>query len=146
MDSLQLLTLYLILRSTHIFSVGKAKINLQTTPKLTVVMPINCLLRSIQLPSPQNDAITSYTCACFPATSLYVFSRAPQYDRFLLPGLSNISLQFVLAFFNHSIKIAQFFLLGGISFPFQAILTDDAFCHQCKRMASYPMTKLSYTF
>ena len=42
MDSLQLLTLYLTL--TPIFSVRKAKINLHTTPKLTVVMPISCLL------------------------------------------------------------------------------------------------------
>ena len=36
------LTLYLTL--TPIFSVKKAKINLHTTPKLTVVMPISCLL------------------------------------------------------------------------------------------------------
>ena len=42
MDSLQQLTLYLTL--TPIFSVRKAKINLHTTPKLTVVMPISCLL------------------------------------------------------------------------------------------------------
>ena len=42
MDSLQLLTLYLTL--TPIFSGRKAKINLHTTPKLTVVMPISCLL------------------------------------------------------------------------------------------------------
>ena len=42
MDSLQLPTLYLTL--TPIFSGRKAKINLQTTPKLTVVMPISCLL------------------------------------------------------------------------------------------------------
>ena len=42
-------------------------------------------------------------------------------------------LQFVFAFFNHSIKIAQFIFAGGhISFPFQTILTDDAFRHQCK--------------
>ena len=59
MDSLQLLTLYIIL--THIFPGGKAKINLHTTLKLTVVMPINRLLRSIQFPSPQNDAIISHT-------------------------------------------------------------------------------------
>ena len=38
MDSLQLLTLYLTL--THILSGRKAKINLHTTPKLTVAMPI----------------------------------------------------------------------------------------------------------
>ena len=89
MDSLQLLTLYLTL--THIFSGGNAKVNLHTTPKLTVVMPINCLLRSIKFPSPinclfpspQNDAITSCTCASFPATSLYVFSRVPQLNCFL---------------------------------------------------------------
>ena len=49
-------------------------------------------------------------------------------------------LQFVFAFFNHSIKIAQFLFAGVISFPFQAILTDDAFRHQCKWMTSYPMT------
>ena len=42
MDSLQLLILYLTL--THIFSGRKAKINLHTTPKLTVAMPISCLL------------------------------------------------------------------------------------------------------
>ena len=49
-------------------------------------------------------------------------------------------LQFVFAFFNHSIKIGQFLFAGVISFPFQAILTDDAFRHQCKWMTSYPMT------
>ena len=74
MDNLQLLTLYLTL--TPIFSGRKAKINLHTTPKLTEVMPISCLLRSIHFPSPQNDAITSCTCACFPATWLDVFSRS----------------------------------------------------------------------
>ena len=42
MGSLQLLTLYLAL--TPIFSGRKAKINLHTTPKLTVVIPISCLL------------------------------------------------------------------------------------------------------
>ena len=42
MDSLQLLTLYLTL--TPIFSGRKAKINLHTAPKLTVVIPISCLL------------------------------------------------------------------------------------------------------
>ena len=42
MDSLQLLTLYRAL--TPIFSGRKAKINLHTTPKLTVVIPISCLL------------------------------------------------------------------------------------------------------
>ena len=33
---------------TPIFSGRKAKIDLHMTPKLTVVMPISCLLRSIQ--------------------------------------------------------------------------------------------------
>ena len=42
MGSLQLLTLNLTL--TPIFSGRKAKINLHSTPKLTVVMPISCLL------------------------------------------------------------------------------------------------------
>ena len=42
MDSLQLLTFYLAL--TPIFSGRKAKINLHTTPKLTEVIPISCLL------------------------------------------------------------------------------------------------------
>ena len=42
MDNLQLLTLYLAL--TPIFSGRKAKINLHMTPKLTVVIPISCLL------------------------------------------------------------------------------------------------------
>ena len=51
MDNLQLLTLYLT--PTPIFSGRKAKINLHTTSKLTVVMPISCLLQSIQFPSAQ---------------------------------------------------------------------------------------------
>ena len=42
MDSLQLLTLYLAL--TPIFSGRKANINLHTTPKITIVIPISCLL------------------------------------------------------------------------------------------------------
>ena len=42
MDSLQLLTLYLT--RTPIFSGRGAKINLHTTPKLTVAVPISCLL------------------------------------------------------------------------------------------------------
>ena len=65
-DSLQLMTLYLTL--TPIFSGRKAKINLHTMPKLTVVMPISCLLRSIQSTSPQNDAISLFSCnfvVCF---------------------------------------------------------------------------------
>ena len=44
MDSLQLLTLYLALTLTPIFSGTKAKINLHTTPKLTEVILISCLL------------------------------------------------------------------------------------------------------
>ena len=44
MDSLQLLTLYLAL--TPIFSGRKAKINLHTTPQLTVAIQIRCLLPS----------------------------------------------------------------------------------------------------
>ena len=42
MDNLQLLTLYLAL--APIFSGRKAKIKLHMTPKLTVVIPISCLL------------------------------------------------------------------------------------------------------
>ena len=42
MDSVQILTLYLTL--TPIFSGRIAKINLHTRPKLTVVIPISCLL------------------------------------------------------------------------------------------------------
>ena len=42
MDSLQLLTLYLA--PTPLFSGRKAKINLHTTPKWTVVISIGCLL------------------------------------------------------------------------------------------------------
>ena len=87
MDSLQLLTLYLTL--TPIFSGRKAKINLHTTPKLTVVMPISCLLRSIQFLSPQNDAITS--CTLFPVC----FQSSPAIKSFLeltdcCLGLSNM--------------------------------------------------------
>ena len=124
MDSLRLLTVYLTL--TPIFSSRKAKIDLHMTPKLTVVMPISCLLRSIQFPSPQNDAITSCTCACF-----VCFQSSPAIKSFL--ELTDCCLvyptflPFVFAFFNHSIKMAQFLFAGVISFPFQAISTDDAF-------------------
>ena len=76
MDSLRLLTVYLTL--TPIFSGRKAKIDLHMTSKLTVVMPISCLLRSIQFPSPQNDAITPERSPLAPVLVLYVFSRAPQ--------------------------------------------------------------------
>ena len=50
---------------------GKAKINLHTTPKLTVVMPINCLLRIIQFPSlqiersPLASVLVFHLVACF---------------------------------------------------------------------------------
>ena len=50
-------------------------------------------------------------------------------------------LQFVFAFFNHSIKIAHFRFAGGHFFSFPSHFDrDDAFRHQCKRMTSYPMT------
>ena len=79
---LQLLTLYLTL--TPIFSGRKAKINLHMTPKLTVVMPISCLLHlSIQFPSQQNDAITSCTCAYFPANFVVCFQLSPAIKSFL---------------------------------------------------------------
>ena len=44
MDSQQLLKLYFIL--TQIFLGGKAKINLHAVLKLTVFMPVSCLMRS----------------------------------------------------------------------------------------------------
>ena len=130
-------TVYLTL--TQIFSGGKAKVNLHATPKLTVDMPINCLLRPIQFPRPQNDAITSCTCAGFPC-----FQSSPAIKSFL--ELTDCCLVYPtffairFAFFHHSIKIANFFVLGVISFPFHAILTGDVFRHQCRRMTSYPMT------
>ena len=71
MDSLRLLTVYLTL--TPIFSSRKAKIDLHMTPKLTVVMPISCLLRSIQFP-----ARKMMRSPLAPVLVLYVFSRAPQ--------------------------------------------------------------------
>ena len=130
MDSLRLLAVYLTL--TPIFSGRKAKIDLHMMPKLTVVMPISCLLRSIQFPSPQNDAITPGRSPLAHVLDLYVFSRAPQWNRFL--NLLTVAwfiqhfLQFVFAFSSHSIKMAQFLFAGAISFPFQAISTesDDA--------------------
>ena len=76
MDSLRLLTVYLTL--TPIFSGRKAKIDLHMAPKLTVVMPISCLLRSIQFLSPQHFAITSCTCACF-----VCFQSSPAIKSFL---------------------------------------------------------------
>ena len=137
MDSLQLLTLYLTL--TQIFSGGKAKIKLHATPKLTegLVMPINCLLRSFKFPSPQNDAITSRI-----VTYVICFQSIPTIESFLeltdcCLVYPTFFLQFVFAFFKHSIKLAQFLLAGVISFPFQAILTDDAFV---TNVMLYPMT------
>ena len=60
----------------------------------------------------------------------------------LLPGLSNILhlLQFVFAFLNHSIKIAQFLFAWGHFFSFPSHFDRWCFRHQCKRMTSYPMT------
>ena len=113
----------------YIFSGGKAKINLHTTPKLTVVMPINCLLRStsIQFPSPQNDAITSCTGACmFCCNFVVCFQSSPAINRFL--NLLTVAwfiqhfLKLVFAFFNHSIKIAQFLIAGGHFFSFPSHL------------------------
>ena len=78
MDSLRLLTVYLTLSLTPIFSGRKAKIDLHMTPKLTVVMRISCLLRSIQFPNPQNDTITPERSPLAPVLVLYVFSQAPQ--------------------------------------------------------------------
>ena len=79
---------------TYFQSGGKAKINLQTTPKSTVVMPINCLLWSIQFPCPQNDEITSCTCACFlPLRCMFSVesrNKIVSWTYWLLPGLSNI--------------------------------------------------------
>ena len=64
---------------TYTYILGrKAKIDLHMTPKLTVVMPISCLLRSIQFPNPQNDAITPERSPLAPVLVLYVFSQAPQ--------------------------------------------------------------------
>ena len=37
-------------------------------------------------------------------------------------------------------KDSKIYFAGGISFAFQAILTDDAFRHQCKRIKAYLMT------
>ena len=139
MDSLQLLTLYLTL--THIFSGGKAKINLHTTPKLTVVMSINCLLWSIQFPSPQNDAITSCCRACFPATLLYVFNRAPQQNHFL----NLLTVAWFIQHFFFAIHLCFLQSLNkdsSISFRLGSFLflSKPSVRHQCKRMTSYPMT------
>ena len=76
MDSLRLLTVYLTL--TPIFSGRKAKIDLHMTPKLTVVMPISCLLRSIHFPCDHPGAITFCTCACF-----VCFQSSPTIKSFL---------------------------------------------------------------
>ena len=124
MDSLQLLTLYLTL--TPIFSGRKAKINLHMTPKLTVVMPISCLLRSIQFPSPQNDAIILFSCnfdVCFPSS--------PAIKSFL--ELTDCCLVYPtcfairLCFLQSLNKDSTIFFAGVISFPIQAILTEMLF-------------------
>ena len=130
-DSMQLLTLNLTL--THMFSGGKAKLNLHTctTPKLTVV---NSLVRSIQFPSPQfsvPDAISS----CFlQLRCMFSFNRF----------LNLLTVAWIIKKKN-AIRLCflqslNFFLLVVISSPFLAILTDYAFRHQCKRMTSYLMT------
>ena len=126
MESLRLLTVYLTLTCTPIFSGRKAKIDLHMTPKLTVVMPISCLLRSIQVPSPQNDAITPERSPLAPVLVLYV-SVEPRLNLLTVAWFIQHFLQFVFAFFNHTLKMAQFLFAGVISFPFQAISTDDAF-------------------
>ena len=124
MGNLQLLTVYLTL--TPIFSGRKANIYLHTTPKLSVVMPISCLLRSIQFPSTQKDAITQgrspCTCACF-----VCFQSSPAIKSFL--ELTDFCLVCPTFFCNSSLLslIAQFLFAVVISFPFQAISTDDAF-------------------
>ena len=126
MDSLQLLTLYLTL--THIFSGGKAKINLHTSLKLTVVMRISYLLQSIQFPSPRNGAITSWILlhlCLFSCNFVVCFQLSPVIKSFL--ELTDCCLvyptflQFDFAFINHSMKIAQFLFAGGhfFSFPSQ---------------------------
>ena len=102
----------------RIFSGGKALINLHTTPKLTVVMPINCLLRSIQFPSPQNDDLCLFSCHF-----VVCFHSSPAIKPFLeltdcCLVYPTFFLQFVFAFFNHSIKIAQFLFAGGHFFSF----------------------------
>ena len=130
MDSLRLLIVYLTL--IPIFSGRKAKIDLHMTPKLTVVMPISCLLRSIQFPCPQNDAITPERSPLAPVLVLYVFSRAPQQNRFL--NLQTVAwfiqhfLQFVFAFFNHSIRWHNFFFLWAFFFlskPFRQMMLSS---------------------
>ena len=118
MDSRQLPTLYLTLSSTHMFSGGKAKNNLHTTPKLTVVMPINCLLRSIQLPVPKMMQIPLAPLLVF-VQLRWMFSVEPR-NKIVSCCLvyPTFCLQFVFAFFNHSIKIAQFLFAGGHFFSF----------------------------
>ena len=106
---------------THIFSGRKAKINLHTTPKLTVVMPTNCLLRSFQFPSSQNYAIILHLCL-FSCNFVVCFQWSPAIKLFL--ELTDCCLVyqsfllFVFAFFNHSIKIAQFLFAGDNFFSF----------------------------
>ena len=123
MDSLQLLTLYLTL--THIFSGGKAKINLHTSLKLTVVMRISYLLQSIQFPKsakwcdhlldPLAPVLVFLQLRCmFSVESRY---KIVSWTYWLLPGLSNIFAIRLWPFINHSMKIAQF-LFGWGSFPF----------------------------
>ena len=95
MDSLQLLTVYLTL--TRIFSGRKAKIDLHMTPKLTVVMPISCLLRYL-FSFPARKMITSCTPRSDHLLHLCLFcmfsveprNKIVSWTYWLLPGLSNI--------------------------------------------------------
>ena len=86
----------------HIFSGGKAKINLHTTPKLTVVMPINCLLRSIHfsvrkmMRSPLAHVLVFLPLRCM--FSVEPRNKIISWTYWLLPGLSNIFFAIRLCF------------------------------------------------
>ena len=131
MDSLRLLTVYLTL--TPIFSGRKAKNDLHMTPKLTVVMPISCLLRSIQFPSPQNDAITPedhllHLCL------FCMFQSSPAIKSFL--ELTDCCPVYPTFFAIRLCFLQSLKKDGTISFCWG----HRCFRHQCKRMTSYPMT------
>ena len=79
MDSLQLLTPYLTL--TPIFSGRKANINLHTMPKLTVVVPISCLLRCICFPGPK--MMGSPLACLFSCNFVVCFQSSPAIKSFL---------------------------------------------------------------
>ena len=128
MDSLQLLALYLTL--THIFSGGKAKINLHTTPKLTVVMSINCPLQSIKFPSPQNDTITSCSCnfvvCCQPGPAIKSFLELTDcclvYPTFFAIRLG--FLQSLNAFRHQSKRMTSVFMQIRLNFPDISYLSE----------------------